>query len=67
LMHASATRRMVLHVAIIRAEVDATIARRTKGPHLSLRVLASLARPSGGLDSQPDFINRPTLLSTLGK
>jgi hypothetical protein len=35
-MHAGATRRMAPHTAITRVGVDATIARRTEAPHLSL-------------------------------
>jgi hypothetical protein len=66
-MHANAIRRMAPHMDITHAEVDAIIARRTESPHLSHRVRMSSARPSGGLYSQPDFINRPTLSSTLGK
>jgi hypothetical protein len=66
-MHAAATRRMAPHAAITHAEADDMIARRTKAPHPSLWVHASSARPFGGLNSQPDFVNRPTLSSTLGK
>jgi hypothetical protein len=49
-MHVVATRRMVLHVAITRVEVDDTIARRIGAPRPSLWVLASSVRPSRGLD-----------------
>jgi hypothetical protein len=66
-MHADTTRRMAPHAAITHAEADTTIARGTKAPHPSLWVPVSSARPSGGLDSQPDSINQPTLSSTLGK
>jgi hypothetical protein len=66
-MRTGTTRRMAPHAAITCDVADATIVRRTEAPHPSLRVHASSARLSGGLDSQPDFDNRPTLSSTLGK
>jgi hypothetical protein len=66
-MCADATRRMAPHAAITCTEADATIAKRTKAPHLSLWVHASLARLSGGLDSWPDSDSQPTASSTLGK
>jgi hypothetical protein len=66
-MHTTATRRMMPHTAITRVETDDTIARRTEAPHLSLQARASSTRPSGGLDSQPNFVNWPIWSSTLGK
>jgi hypothetical protein len=66
LTHTDVIRRMAQHAAIIHDEVDAMTVRETKAPYPSLRVHASLARLSRGLDSQPDSDNRPTS-STLGK
>jgi hypothetical protein len=50
-MRTATRRRMVPHAVITHAEADGTTARRIGAPHLSLRVLASSARPSRG----PDF------------
>jgi hypothetical protein len=66
-MRVAMTRRMASHAVVTCAEADGTTTRRIGAPHLSLWVLASLERPSEGLDFQLGFVNRPTSSNTLGK